>query len=167
MSASCSAMRSPMLLASATAVAILSLHTLLPTLQSLDPCQCTWGSPCITMQVTSLRELHQQAQKYNSQLQEYNTKLQQDVALSNDSLQKLQVHLTLPLCCMLPRTQPCCQHSKTESIAWILVESKWHLQHMAASLQALLGPTHHVDVHAKLMLLRQATCYCSRMPALD
>lgn len=42
-------------------------------------------------QVTSLRELHQQAQKYNSQLQEYNTKLQQDVALSNDSLQKLQV----------------------------------------------------------------------------
>ena len=43
------------------------------------------------MQVSSLRDLHQQAQKYNSQLQEYNTKLQQDVALSNDNLQKLQV----------------------------------------------------------------------------
>ena len=41
--------------------------------------------------MSSLRELHQQAQKYNAQLQEYNTKLQQDVALSNDSLQKLQV----------------------------------------------------------------------------
>ena len=43
------------------------------------------------LQVSSLRELHQQAQKYNTQLQEYNTKLQQDVALSNDNLQKLQV----------------------------------------------------------------------------
>lgn len=43
------------------------------------------------VQVSSLRELHQQAQKYNSQLQEYNTKLQQDVAMSNDNLQKLQV----------------------------------------------------------------------------
>ncbi|KAL3149974.1 hypothetical protein ABBQ38_013330 [Trebouxia sp. C0009 RCD-2024] len=42
-------------------------------------------------QVSSLRELHQQAQKYNTQLQEYNTKLQQDVALSDDKLQKLQV----------------------------------------------------------------------------
>ena len=41
--------------------------------------------------MSSLRELHQQAQKYNTQLQEYNTKLQQDVALSNDNLQKLQV----------------------------------------------------------------------------
>ena len=42
--------------------------------------------------MSSLRDLHQQAQKYNAQLQEYNTKLQQDVALSNDSLQKLQVN---------------------------------------------------------------------------
>ena len=46
----------------------------------------------MSTQVGSLRELHQQAQKYNSQLQEYNTKLQQDLALSNDNLQKLQVH---------------------------------------------------------------------------
>ena len=45
----------------------------------------------LALQVSSLRELHQQAQKYNSQLQEYNTKLQQDLALSNDNLQKLQV----------------------------------------------------------------------------
>ncbi len=99
------AMRSPMLLAIATAGAILSLLTLLPSLELCDPGRCTWGSPCITMQVTSLRELHQQAQKYNSQLQEYNTKLQQDVALSNDSLQKLQVHLTLPHAVLLPAFQ--------------------------------------------------------------
>ena len=46
---------------------------------------------CAAVQVNSLRELQQQAQKYNAQLQEYNTKLQQDVALSNDNLQKLQV----------------------------------------------------------------------------
>ena len=48
-----------------------------------------------------MRELHQQAQKYNSQLQEYNAKLQQDVASSNDSLQKLQVHLS-QRCALLP-----------------------------------------------------------------
>lgn len=85
-----------MLLASATTVAILSLLTLLPSLALCGPGGRAWGSSCISMQVTSLRELHQQAQKYNAQLQEYNTKLQQDVALSNDSLQKLQVCLTPP-----------------------------------------------------------------------
>lgn len=64
------------------------------------------------LQVSSLRELQQQAQKYNSQLQEYNTKLQQDVALSNGSLQKLQVHSALAWhkasmlqCCPVPCTE--------------------------------------------------------------
>lgn len=47
----------------------------------------------VHLQVSSLRELHQQAQKYNTQLQEYNTKLQQDVALTNDRLQALQVYM--------------------------------------------------------------------------
>ena len=56
-------------------------------------------SGLVVLQVSSLRELHQQAQKYNSQLQEYNTKLQQDLALSNDNLQKLQVQ---PACWTSP-----------------------------------------------------------------
>jgi len=112
--------------------------------------------------VTSLRELHQQAQKYNSQLQEYNTKLQQDVALSNDSLQKLQVHLTLP-------QAACFQgHSLAASIP---KPSQWLGSWMKpngicntwlASLQALHS---HIDVHTESMLLRQATCCCSPMPA--
>ncbi len=62
--------------------------------------------------MSSLRELHQQAQKYNTQLQEYNTKLQQDVALSNDSLQKLQVISWLPIynvpSQLAGRPQPAC-----------------------------------------------------------
>ncbi len=115
------------------------------------------------MQVTSLRELHQQAQKYNSQLQEYNTKLQQDVALSNDSLQKLQVHLTLS-------HVACFQgHSLAASIPkpsqWL--GSQLNLNGICktclASLQALFF---HVEVQAELMLLCQATCYCKCMPAL-
>ena len=56
------------------------------------------------VQVSSLRELHQQAQKYNTQLQEYNTKLQQDVALSDDKLQKLQVQAM----CLLLAKDPVC-----------------------------------------------------------
>ena len=99
--------------------------------------------PCTTMQVTSLRELHQQAQKYNSQLQEYNTKLQQDVALSNDSLQKLQVYLTLPhSACFQGHNNlaSCCQHSKTQSSACILIEREWHLQHLAGVASSLAFP---------------------------
>ena len=90
----------------------------------------------ITVQVTSLRELHQQAQKYNSQLQEYNTKLQQDVALSNDSLQKLQVHLTL--------THAACfhGHSLTSSNPnpSQLLGTRWHLQRLAGVTSSFTFP---------------------------
>ena len=52
------------------------------------------------LQVRSLSELHQQAQKYNGQLQEYNGKLQQDLAASNAALATQQV--SLHAACMHP-----------------------------------------------------------------
>lgn len=159
MCASCAAM--PILLASATAGATLSLLTLLPSLKLCEPGQCTWDSPCITVQVTSLRELHQQAQKYNSQLQEYNTKLQQDVALSNDSLQKLQVHLSPPQAACFQGHTIAASPRKSSQLLGCRLTPDGICNAWLASLQALLS---HVDVHAEL--LRQATCCCSRMPAL-
>lgn len=114
--------------------------------------------PCTNVQVTSLRELHQQAQKYNSQLQEYNTKLQQDVALSNDSLQKLQVYLMLP-------QAACFQgHSRKPSE---LLGSRLNLNGICSTwLASLQGCVSNSNVLAELVLLRQASC-CSCLHLSD
>ena len=58
----------------------------------------------VFLQVRSLSDLHQQAQKYNAQLQEYNGKLQQEISSASQGLMKLQVRqlATLMVCHVYP-----------------------------------------------------------------
>ena len=68
--------------------------------QQTTTCPCMPSDALCVLQVRSLSDLHQQAQKYNAQLQEYNGKLQQEISSASQGLMKLQVRLlaTLTVC---------------------------------------------------------------------
>lgn len=59
--------------------------------QRTPTCPCILSDSLCVLQVHSLSDLHQQAQKYNAQLQEYNGKLQQEISSASQGLMKLQV----------------------------------------------------------------------------
>ena len=59
--------------------------------QQTPSCPCILSDSLCVLQVHSLSDLHQQAQKYNAQLQEYNGKLQQEISSASQGLMKLQV----------------------------------------------------------------------------
>ena len=59
--------------------------------QQIPTCPCMPSDALCVLQVHSLSDLHQQAQKYNAQLQEYNGKLQQEISSASQGLMKLQV----------------------------------------------------------------------------